>query len=130
MAVLILRDALRGVTRFDDFHERLQCSRPTISDRLARFVERGILARVPYSEHPPRDDYQLTDMGRALGPTLMMMSQWADAWIPVPNGFAIKRIHTTCGHTFQPVLHCSECGEPVRPNEVKYLDAVEARNAD
>src|SRR5206468_3556004 len=62
--LLIVRDAFLGVTRFDEFQERLGISRNVLNQRLARLVEAGVLIKVPYSEHPPRFDYRLTDRGR------------------------------------------------------------------
>ena len=58
--MLIVRDAFLGVTRFEDFQRRLGISRNILQQRLGKLVEAGILKRVPYSEHPPRDDYRLT----------------------------------------------------------------------
>lgn len=120
--VLILRDSLRGATRFDDFHRRLNCSRAIVAERLAALVERGVLTRELYEAHPPRYDYRLTDMGRSLAPILMTMSQWGETWLAIPGSYRVQRVHRPCGHTFQPVLHCSECGEPIGPGEVEHLD--------
>ena len=53
-SMLIVRDAFLGVTRFDDFHERLGISRNILMQRLNHLVEAGVLTRVAYSEHPPR----------------------------------------------------------------------------
>ena len=50
--LLILRDAFRGVRRFDDFACDLGIARNLLTDRLAKLVEHGILARVPYQERP------------------------------------------------------------------------------
>ena len=118
--MLILRDAFRGAKKFDEFHDRLQCSRAVVAERLMFLVERGVLTREPYQSNPPRHDYLLTEMGRALGPILMTMGQWAEAWMPHPTGARIERVHKTCGHAFQARVHCSECGEPVGPGEVHY----------
>lgn len=79
---LILRDALRGVTRFDGFHARLACSRMTVSKRLAHLVECGVLEQRPYQFNPVRYDYLPTERGRALGPILKMMAQWGETWMP------------------------------------------------
>lgn len=120
--ILILRDALRGATRFDDFHARLQCSRAIVSERLAHLVEEGLMTRDPYETHPPRYDYRLTEMGRSIGPVLMTMAQWGEAWKPVVGGYRVRRVHKTCGCAFQPVLSCSECGGALKPGEVEHLE--------
>jgi DNA-binding HxlR family transcriptional regulator len=125
--ILILRDAMRGASRFDDFHGRLKCSRAIVSDRLSGLVERGVLVREQYEAHPPRFDYRLTEMGRSLAPVLMTMSQWAETWMPLPGVPRIERIHLTCGHAFQPALHCSECGEKIGPGEIKHIDPMQTR---
>ena len=52
-SMLIVRDVFLGVTRFDDFQRRLGISRNILQQRLARLVDAGVLAKVPYSEHPP-----------------------------------------------------------------------------
>ena len=62
-SMLIIRDTFMGVTRFEDFQRRLGISRNILRDRLASLVDAGVLVRVPYSEHPPRDDYKLTQKG-------------------------------------------------------------------
>ena len=76
--MLIVRDAFLGVTRFDDFRQRLGISRNILQQRLTKLVDAGVLKRVPYSEHPPRDDYRLTAKGRDLWPVLTAMRQWGD----------------------------------------------------
>ena len=122
--VLILRDCLRGARRFDQFHERLGCSRMMVSKRLAHLVASGVLEMQLYLEHPPRHDYRLTEQGRALGGVLMMMAQWGETWRPKPGAQRLRRRHTACGCLFQPVLVCSECKAPVEPGTVDYADAA------
>jgi DNA-binding HxlR family transcriptional regulator len=117
--MLILRDAIRGVTRFDDFQQSTRASRAILSDRLAHLVEHGVFERVRYETHPPRYAYHLTRRGEALKPVLMVLSDWAETHLPakVHNW---RRRHQNCGHRFRPVVSCSECGEPVMPGSVSY----------
>ena len=69
--LLILRDAFRGVRRFDDFACDLGIARNLLTDRLAKLVEHGILARVPYQERPVRHEYRLTANGPRASPALV-----------------------------------------------------------
>jgi DNA-binding HxlR family transcriptional regulator len=124
--VLILRDCLRGVSRFDEFHARLGCSRATVSQRLARLVSSGVLQAEVYQKHPPRRDYRLTEQGLALGPVLMTVAQWGETWIPKEGAGKLCRRHRDCGHLFQPVIVCSECAEPLQPGSVEHLAPVVA----
>jgi DNA-binding HxlR family transcriptional regulator len=81
--LLILRSALYGVRRFDDFHAELDVPRSVLSNRLAALVERGIMERREYRDEGQRArlEYPLTRMGQALGLPFMAMTQWADKWL-------------------------------------------------
>jgi DNA-binding HxlR family transcriptional regulator len=79
--ILILRDAFRGVRRFDDFRRDLDIARPVLTDRLKRLVENEILGRHLYCERPPRYEYRLTARGMALSPTLVALMRWGDEWL-------------------------------------------------
>lgn len=117
--VLILRDALRGATRFEEFQRATNASRAILSDRLSRLVEHDVMERVQYETHPPRHEYRLTPRGRALQPVLMMMAHWAETQLRKPSSTPRRR-HETCGHRFRPVITCSECGDAVTPETVAY----------
>jgi DNA-binding HxlR family transcriptional regulator len=116
-SLLIVRDAFLGVTRFDDFQERLGISRNVLNHRLGRLVEAGVLAKVPYSEHPPRHDYRLTDRGRDLWPVLTTIRQWGDKYA-APEGPPLELIHKGCGYVSEPRMICSTCGEPIGASDV------------
>ncbi len=78
--LLIVRDALFGVTRFETFAERLGIARNTLTDRLGLLVEHGVLERRRYQERPERFDYHLTDKGRGLGDVIVALLVWGDRW--------------------------------------------------
>jgi DNA-binding HxlR family transcriptional regulator len=117
--ILIMRDALRGASKFDEFQRATGASRAIVSGRLAHLVEHGVMERVQYEAHPPRYAYELTPRGRALQPVLMMLAHWSEIHLPKPVR-SVGRRHTTCGHSFQPVVTCSECGEPATPDTITY----------
>ena len=50
--MLIVRDCFLGVTRFDDFQQRLGISRNILTERLDHLVAKGVLVKVAYQEHP------------------------------------------------------------------------------
>src|SRR5262249_23935059 len=64
-SMLILRDALHGMTRFDQFQKSLGIAPNMLTRRLNALIEAGLLSRRRYSEKPPRDEYLLTARGRA-----------------------------------------------------------------
>jgi DNA-binding HxlR family transcriptional regulator len=77
-SILILRDLLlQGPRRFQDFQESLRGVAPnTLSSRLKDMEARGLIGRRPYSDHPPRLEYYLTDKGKSLGPVLKALRDW------------------------------------------------------
>ena len=76
--ILVLRDLfLQGPRKFQDFESSLTGISPnTLSDRLKRLEDAGIVERRFYSEHPPRAEYALTSKGRELGPVLKALRDW------------------------------------------------------
>jgi DNA-binding HxlR family transcriptional regulator len=116
--LLILRDVFLGVTRFDEFQERLGISRNVLTQRLAHLVEHGVLVKVPYTDRPPRYDYRLTDKGRDLWPVITTMRQWGDKHA-APAGPPLELVHKACGEIAEAHLTCSGCGEPMGLRNVR-----------
>ena len=116
-SMLILRDVFLGITRFDEFQERLGISRNILNQRLTRLVDAGVLVKVPYSEHPPRFDYRLTDKGRDLWPVVTAMRQWGDRYAAP----AAPRSGDPQGvwPGLEVVSTCSVCGEEMGPRDVR-----------
>jgi DNA-binding HxlR family transcriptional regulator len=69
-SILILRDAMQGLTRFDDFQKSLGIASNMLSRRLNKLVDAGLLERRQYSERPQRFEYILTERGRDFRPVL------------------------------------------------------------
>ncbi|KCZ55445.1 hypothetical protein HY29_12030 [Hyphomonas beringensis] len=81
--LLILRAALYGVRRFDDFQAELSCPRTVLSGRLKNLVEAGLLTKRSYKSpgKRARPEYTLSSMGLSLRPILIGLTQWGDAWL-------------------------------------------------
>src|SRR5262245_17526280 len=81
--LLILRSALYGVRRFDDFQADLDVPRSVLSSRLAGLVETGIMERREYRVDGQRSrvEYPLTEMGKGLRLPFIAMTEWGDAWL-------------------------------------------------
>ena len=75
--LLVVRDLMRGKQRFGEFlgsSEKIPTN--ILADRLQRLMASGVIAARPYSEHPPRVDYMLTDKGEDLRPVVRAMVEW------------------------------------------------------
>ncbi len=78
---LILRGVFNGLNHFEEFQSTLGIARNILSNRLARMVERGILAREPDPSDRRKISYHLTDKGRDLLPVLISLRQWGEKWV-------------------------------------------------
>ena len=76
---LVLREFFLGRRRFDELTDALGISRAVLSTRLKRLEEEGVIERHQYQDRPKRSEYQLTEMGRDLGPVLMSMWNFGTA---------------------------------------------------
>lgn len=81
-SILIVRDALQGLTRFDEFQKSLGIAPNMLTWRLNGLVEAGILERRRYNERPPRDEYLPTERGRDFRPILLALLAWGKAFRP------------------------------------------------
>src|SRR5260370_10995119 len=79
--LLIIRDVLLGLRRFDQLQESLGVARNVLTVRLNRLVDEGLLERVLYSERPERYEYQLTKNGVDLNISLTGLRQWCDKYL-------------------------------------------------
>ena len=79
--LLIVRDVLLGMGRFDQLQNNLGIARNVLADRLSKLVRAGVLERVRYSERPERFEYRLTEKGRDLHVALTGLRQWGDKYL-------------------------------------------------
>ncbi|PKV85078.1 winged helix-turn-helix transcriptional regulator [Streptomyces sp. TLI_146] len=122
--LLIVRDAARGVHRFDALQRELGMSRKVLAERLKLLVETGVLTREPYQDRPVRYEYRLTPRGRALLPVLIALQDWGDTWVlgegettatATEGSGEAERVRELVG-TKVPELHLTDLdGEPRDP---------------
>lgn len=75
--LLILRDAAKGVRRFEDFRRHVGLSEAVLSQRLRTLAAAGVLQTQPYREPGSRTrlEYGLTQRGWDLWPVLTALLQ-------------------------------------------------------
>jgi DNA-binding HxlR family transcriptional regulator len=106
--VVVLREIVNGIRRFDDMRERTGIPRQVLANRLATLVEQGVLQRVPYQEpgSRARHEYRLTDKGVDLWPVLVAVLEWGDRYLADPAGSPLAAVHRDCGQAVHAVLRC------------------------
>ena len=118
--MLIVRDALLGVRRFEEFQARLGIARNILTARLEHLVDHGVFERVVYQQRPQRHEYQLTAKGRELWIVVAAMRQWGDRWA-APDGPPVQMIHTGCGEITTSVPTCANCAQPLHPADLQAI---------
>ncbi|OSC43309.1 winged helix-turn-helix transcriptional regulator [Mycobacterium decipiens] len=116
-AMLIMREAYYGTTRFDDFARRVGITKAATSARLAELVDLGLLTRRPYREpgQRSRDEYVLTDAGIDFMPVIWAMFQWGRRHLPGGNRLGLT--HLGCGAEADVEIRCAK-GHPVPPDQL------------
>src|ERR1700680_3028110 len=87
-SMLIMRDALHGMTHFDQFQKSLGIAPNILTRRLDALVEAGLLDRRRYCEHPPRSEYVPTQRGRDFRPVLVTLLAWGNKHF-APEGASV-----------------------------------------
>jgi DNA-binding HxlR family transcriptional regulator len=100
---LLLRNAMLGQRRFDQFQESLGIPRAILARRLARLVAEGLLEKHLYEERPPRHEYRLTEKGRAFWDVLAALWRYGEDWL------------WQDGESLPVQLVDRETGQPIRP---------------
>jgi DNA-binding HxlR family transcriptional regulator len=111
-ALLAVREVFLGNRRFDEMVRRTGVPRDTLAARLRVLVGAGVLERVPYSGHPARFEYHLTQAGLDLYPVILALMSWGDRYLAGDGGPPLVLEHR-CGHWLGAEVVCEGCGEPV-----------------
>ena len=119
-SILILRDAFHGLMRFDEFQKSLGIAPNMLTRRLNALVEGGLLERRRYSEHPPRDEYVLTERGRDFRPVLLALLAWGNRHF-TPEGPSVQLVERTTGRVAEPIVVDRITGRPITEAEFTYL---------
>jgi len=117
-SLLVVRDCLRGLRRFDELQASLGIASNVLANRLERLVASGVLERIRYQERPERYEYRLTEMGLELRVPLIALMHWGDRHL-APAGPPMLVEHAHCGGEVSEQLVCTGCGEVLEPGEIR-----------
>jgi DNA-binding HxlR family transcriptional regulator len=108
-SLLIIRDALLGISRFSEFQKSLGLARNILTVRLRALVDHGILKTAPASDGSAYQEYLLTPKGRGVFPVLVALRQWSEEFSFAPGACAT-------------LLVDRDQGRPVRKLELRARD--------
>ncbi len=111
--ILILRELFLRNRRFEKIQTQTGMSSYSLATRLAELEQDAIIEKRPYQSNPTRYEYFLTEKGIDLWPMMVALNQWGDRWHTEDDKHPLKIVHKNCTPESEPVLVCSECGEPM-----------------
>ena len=119
-AMLILREAYYGTTRFDGFVTGTGMTEAVTAGRLKDLVAYGLLERRPYQEpgRRTRHEYVLTESGIDLLPAIVGLFHWGDKHIaPASGGPRLALSHRDCGRLVTAHVRC-DAGHEVQIDDI------------
>lgn len=117
---LIIRSALLGARRFEQFTESLGIPRNVLTERLGRLVDEGIMHKVEYQERPTRYEYRLTEKGVGLYPVIVTMLEWGNRWLDWDgDGPPVHLVDRETGEPIEPVLVDARTGAQIDPRATR-----------
>jgi DNA-binding HxlR family transcriptional regulator len=111
-SLLVIAALLDGPKRFGELQEELPGIAPNILTQRLRQLERdAVLVARPYSERPPRFEYELTSAGQELAGVLRLLAGWGARDV----GGQIR--HSVCGTPLEARWWCPTCEQPVTDDD-------------
>lgn len=124
-SILILRDALQGLTRFDQFQKSLDIAPNMLTRRLTTLVDAGMLERRQYSDRPPRFEYVLTDLGRDFRSIIVALNAWGNKHF-APEGPSVMLVDRESGKQIDLGLVDRNTGKEISSREHVIVAGPEA----
>ena len=115
--LMILRNALLGAKRFQDFEAQLGAPPNTLARRLSALTEQGFFERRVYEAHPRREEYELTDKGLDFLPVLLALAAWGARWLS-PGGAPLECVDAVTGRPLDPILVDAKTGRALVAGKV------------
>jgi DNA-binding HxlR family transcriptional regulator len=119
-SMLIMRDALHGLKRFDEFQDSLGIAPNMLTRRLNALVGAGLLERRAYNIRPPRYEYVPTALGRDFRPVLIALLAFGNRHF-APEGASVTIVDAQTGVEADPVIVDRATGRPIREPEFAWV---------
>ena len=119
-SILIIRDALHGLKRFDEFQGSLGIAPSSLTRRLESLVEAGILERRRYQDHPPRYEYLLTERGRDFRPVFLALLAWGNKHY-TPEGASVLVADKKSGRVADPIVVDRATGRELSEDDFQFV---------
>jgi DNA-binding HxlR family transcriptional regulator len=115
--VLIVRDALLGFRRFDEFEASLGIAPNILAKRLAALVADGLLVKRAYQQRPVRYEYVPTEKAKDFTMVIATLAQWGTRWLS-PQGATVSLVRRGSSTPVESALLDTESGHRCRIDEL------------
>ncbi|MBP2387920.1 winged helix-turn-helix transcriptional regulator [Paeniglutamicibacter kerguelensis] len=124
--LLIIRELISGVRRFDEIRESVGVSDKVLANRLRQLVEGGLATRIPYGNASTRRyEYEPTQAGIDALPILHAFALWAEKHTPTAGlGQRLVIVCRDCGRESSRGETCSECGAVLSADNVSWIRPI------
>lgn len=110
--LLVLRELVFGVHRFDGIARATGAPRDVLTTRLRSLEEAGLVERRIYQDRPARFEYHLTELGRDGAEVLLSLMSFGDRHLSPEPPVRWQHGDPDHSHRLDPVLTCRVCGRP------------------
>jgi len=112
-SLLVIDALLDGPRRFGELETAIPgLATNVLSARLRSLERQGLVVAIPYSERPPRLEYQVTEAGRELAGALRLLTRWGARDV---DGDDTGPHHDACGTALEARWYCPTCGRTTEP---------------
>lgn len=119
-SLLIVREMMQGMKRFDEFQKELGIARNILTARLERLIELEIVERYPLPDRANTDGYRLTAKGNDLYPVIVALMQWGDRWLCPKGKPPTALVDHRTGQPIETLTVRTKGGKPLSYHEVRY----------
>lgn len=123
--LMILRDCMMGIRRFDQFQDSLGITRHLLSERLKKLESLGLLRRQPYQERPVRHEYRLTRAGKEFAPVMLALADWAGRNLPSDLPQPFEFVLRDSGAPIDPAVTDRTTGTEIDHRNVRMVATVD-----
>jgi DNA-binding HxlR family transcriptional regulator len=118
-AILILRDLMLGLSKYEDLRRSTGVTNATLSDRLKHLEDHCLITRRLYQTNPQRFEYVVTRKGRDAALLAQALAQIGDKWaVTGKGGPPLRFVDRKSGRQVKLALVDAETGVPVDPADV------------
>ena len=119
-SLLVLRDALAGIRTFEGFTRGLGIARNTLTDRLRRLVEEGMLTQMDVGKRGTRFEYVPTPKAKEFQVALIAIMQWGDRWVSGSGNEPVVAFDRVSGSAIAPLVLRATSGRVVASDDLMH----------